>query len=595
MEKYKGGNSVKLVVKSDDEKLIDVSKIFLKDIEERFNEFKDNYEKEFKRQNKYLDHGDFVFLPERLSKKSPMTLINAPWGTGKTYFIENFVKLFIDEKIKLDIFKKIIIIDAWKFSNSRDVPMEFAAELSNILVNLQTHVEDVETKKSLVKKLFGWMNPRNLKLRIGVKIVGLIDIYSDIESKVEKETKEVEDNWKLIEDNKSSTIIFVDNIERLGSYTWDLLKSIIKLQEFSNYLIVLPLNIEKLANNSRTGANSEYPIEKYIDFNYYNFIQDYDGFFKTHIPDDIKWISDLNVIFNTELDNKKLSIRELEALFKKYKIFKIDNKYEQLASINQNIWPVGKTINKVIERDVDIFFGMHKEIFDVVIEAIKELKIYDNKGKLVNFPDEEFDNQLFFKEGHQRLYYFKDKDYVDVLEKINKELKKTKNFYKRKIKECNAEIKKTKDKINEFSKSLMIVEEKVKDYEKNDINFNEMSRDATSKYDEKKHSENSSNLSNARVRVENLKNTILQNEEDVQAISNDLALYNLNTDKQLLNVDSFIKKIKEIKFKCPLEDYQFNYINKFIDNVMAVPKTLDNEAFELDDIEDINKFWEIIK
>jgi uncharacterized protein YeaO (DUF488 family) len=78
MEKYKDGNSVKLVVKSDDEELIKVSKIFLKDIEERFNEFKDNYEKEFKKQNKYLGHGDFVFLPERLSKKSPLTLINAP-------------------------------------------------------------------------------------------------------------------------------------------------------------------------------------------------------------------------------------------------------------------------------------------------------------------------------------------------------------------------------------------------------------------------------------------------------------------------------------------------------------------------------------
>jgi hypothetical protein len=38
------------------------------------------------------------------------------------------------------------------------------------------------------------MNPRNLKLKIGVKIVGLIDIYSDIERKVEEDTKEVEDN-----------------------------------------------------------------------------------------------------------------------------------------------------------------------------------------------------------------------------------------------------------------------------------------------------------------------------------------------------------------------------------------------------------------
>jgi hypothetical protein len=109
------------------------------------------------------------------------------------------------------------------------------------------------------------------------------------------------------------------------------------LQEFSNYLIVLPLNIEKLANNSKAGANSEYPIEKYIDFNYYNFIQDFDGFFKTYIPNDKEWVDRLNLIFNSEVNNKKLSIREIESLFKRYKFFGLAKKYDQLALIYNNI------------------------------------------------------------------------------------------------------------------------------------------------------------------------------------------------------------------------------------------------------------------
>jgi hypothetical protein len=78
MEKYKDGNSVKLVVRSDDEKLINVSKKFLTDIEEKFVNFKENYNKELKKLSGYLDNKDYVFMPEKLSKKSPLTLINAP-------------------------------------------------------------------------------------------------------------------------------------------------------------------------------------------------------------------------------------------------------------------------------------------------------------------------------------------------------------------------------------------------------------------------------------------------------------------------------------------------------------------------------------
>jgi hypothetical protein len=38
------------------------------------------------------------------------------------------------------------------------------------------------------------MNPRNLKLRVGFKIAGFIDIYTETERMTEKETKEVKDN-----------------------------------------------------------------------------------------------------------------------------------------------------------------------------------------------------------------------------------------------------------------------------------------------------------------------------------------------------------------------------------------------------------------
>jgi hypothetical protein len=573
MEKYKDGNSVKLVVKSDDEELIKVSKIFLKDIEERFNEFKDNYEKEFKKQNKYLGHGDFVFLPERLSKKSPLTLINAPWGTGKTYFIENFVKLFIDKKIKSDLFKKIIIIDAWKFSNSRDVPMEFVAELSNILVNLQTHAKDVETKKSLVKKLFGWMNPRNLKLKIGVKIVGLIDIYSDIERKVEEDTKEVEDNWKLIEDNKYSTIIFVDNIERLGSYTWDLLKSIIKLQEFSNYLIVLPLNIEKLANNSKAGANSEYPIEKYIDFNYYNFIQDFDGFFKTYIPNDKEWVDRLNLIFNSEVNNKKLSIREIESLFKRYKFFGLAKKYDQLALIYNNIWPAEETINNMIQQDVKMYFDYHKSISDVVKKVTDKLFIIDkNDNKYVNFIDEKFKSKLYSFERKENLLYHKDNDYIKIFKNISKELAKTFHYYESEIDRLK------KDTIYKSKNDTYH-----REYEKYNIRPEvSITPGPTSNYfglpEETKYW----------IKPAPLANFFKPDREQKKL---DLFIDKLN--RMTKNINEFIKDIEKIKSECKLDYDQIKRIDNLIEKELKFPKTLNDGDFEGYKKIDIRKFWNV--
>jgi hypothetical protein len=595
MEKYKDGNSVKLVVRSDDEKLINVSKKFLTDIEEKFVNFKENYNKELKKLSGYLDNKDYVFMPEKLSKKSPLTLINAPWGTGKTYFVENFIKLFIDKEIESDVFKKIIIIDAWKFSNSTDVPMEFAAELSSILVDIQTDVQDLETKKSLIKKLFGWMNPRNLKLRVGFKIAGFIDIYTETERMTEKETKEVKDNWKLIENNSDSTIIFVDNIERLGSYTWDLLKSIIKLQEFNNYLIVLPLNIDKLSNHNIASNNSEYPIEKYIDFNYYNFIQDYDGFFNTYIKNDEEWVNKLNFIFNTEVNSKKLSIRELESLFQRYHIFDIESKYKQLTEINKNIWPAGESINNVIMQDIEKYFQHHKSICEVVIKAVKELKAKDVNQRFINFPDQDFPNQLFNYEGDDRRYWYsKDKNYIEIFKDINNELEKTSKFYNSEIKKYNDEIKKINENTAKFSKDLNDAKIKAEEYKRLKSEFEIASKSATSNYDEKSHVENNEKLKLILSRIEVIEKEIEKSQNQLDSDMKTIELIKSNMSSQLQNINIFIDEIKKIEAEYSLRDYQILSIDKFIDSVIPNPDRLNDEKFVLPDGIDINKFWDII-
>jgi SpoVK/Ycf46/Vps4 family AAA+-type ATPase len=101
MDKHLNDNCVDLIIENDDAKFVKVSKKFLKDLEVQFESFKTNWNDENEKLEKYLNKKNFVFKPEKLAKKSPLTLLNAPWGTGKTYFIENFVKLFIDEEIKV--------------------------------------------------------------------------------------------------------------------------------------------------------------------------------------------------------------------------------------------------------------------------------------------------------------------------------------------------------------------------------------------------------------------------------------------------------------------------------------------------------------
>lgn len=101
-------SSYELLITLEDKNLIEVSKKFLQELETKFKNFNREYEKYKKENEKYLNNKNYVFEPEKIVKVSPMTIIDAPWGTGKTFFIENLIKLLIDKKIKSKIFKKNI-------------------------------------------------------------------------------------------------------------------------------------------------------------------------------------------------------------------------------------------------------------------------------------------------------------------------------------------------------------------------------------------------------------------------------------------------------------------------------------------------------
>jgi hypothetical protein len=573
MNKHLNDNCVDLIVENDDAKFVKVSKKFLKDLEVQFESFKTNWNDENEKLEKYLNKKNFVFKPEKLAKKSPLTLLNAPWGTGKTYFIENFVKLFIDEEIKSEVFKKIIIIDAWKFSNSRDVPFEFAAELARILINMQTKVKDQKIWKLLFKKMLVWMTPTNWNWKFEMNFFGFGVSTESKKSEKEQTEKEVKKYWKLIEENAEPTIIFVDNIERLGSFTWDLLKSIIKLQEFDNYLIVLPMNINKLSNNEKNIKNSEYPIEKYIDFNYYNFIQGYDSFFKTYIPDDKDWVDKLNLIFNSEVNGKKLSIRELESLFRRYKFFDCEEKYDQLELIYNSIWPAEEVINGIIQQDIKLYFEYHKSISDVVKKVIEKLFIIDeNDNKYVNFADEKFQNKLYSFEQKDNFGYCKNNDYIEIFKNINYELARTFQYYE-------GEIKRYSNDTNEESR-------------------NYLSPRINEEYDRRlKNLAMSDQASNLFSPLGDSKKWFSPRQvytiESKSIRESELTKFNVKLNRMTKNINEFIKDIEKIKSEYQLGQDQIERIDKFIENELKFPKTLNNGDFEGYKKLDIRKFWKV--
>jgi hypothetical protein len=573
MDRHLSDNCVDLIIENDDTKFLKVSKKFLKDLEVQFESFKTNWKDENDKLKKYLNKKNFAFKPEKLAKKSPLTLINAPWGTGKTYFIENFVKLFIDEEIKSETFKKIIIIDAWKFSNSRDVPVEFVAELARILIDMQTKVKDQKIWKLLFKKMLVWMTPTNWNLKFEMNFFGFGVSAEKKKSEKEQTEKEVKKYWKLIEENTEPTIIFVDNIERLGSFTWDLLKSIIKLQEFDNYLIVLPMNISKLSNNEKNIKNSEYPIEKYIDFNYYNFIQGYDGFFKTYIPDDKDWVDKLNLIFNSEVNGKKLSIRELESLFRRYKFFDCEEKYDQLELIYNSIWPAEETINSIIQQDIKLYFEYHKSISDVVKKVTDKLFIIDeNDNKYVNFADEKFQNKLYSFEQKENFGYCKNNDYIEIFKNINYKLARTFQYYESEIERY------TNYTIEELRNYLFPI---INDEYDRRLKIPAMFKPA-------------SNLSSS---LNDIKKWVSPWKADTFELKyireSKLTEFNEKLNRMTKNINEFIKYVERIKSEYQLNQDQIKRIDKFIENELKFPKTLNNGDFEGYKKLDIRKFWKV--
>ena len=140
---FKKGYSIDLNIHPDDSDLLQASKNFIENLDKEYKIFIENIKYNKKKWNTYLKkleklnktESNSLFYPEVLTRLSPITIINAPWGSGKTFFIEEFCKHLALEKISSDYFKKTIIIDSWKHSSSKNIPDEVMSEIFYKLIN----------------------------------------------------------------------------------------------------------------------------------------------------------------------------------------------------------------------------------------------------------------------------------------------------------------------------------------------------------------------------------------------------------------------------------------------------------------------------
>ncbi|CRX37085.1 / / hypothetical protein / 586887:588569 Forward [Candidatus Hepatoplasma crinochetorum] len=426
------GYSIELIVKEDDFELIEVSKKFIKYIEIEYKKYKKKLKEEEERFKKYLDKKNAYFSQEKLLKKSPLTILNAPWGSGKTFFIESFTKHFIDNKIIASKFKKIIILDAWKYSNSKNIPDEIMSELFYILSEKNTKNELKEkfiklsinlfnaTALSWINK-FGYMNFENIKKNIKEKKKG------DIENLFINISKEIK-----------PTLVIFDNIERIGKYSWEIMKAIFKISQIDNLCFILPMNINKLNDNKKS---NEYPIEKYVDLPIFEFKQDYLSFLQNNKVKNEEAIL-INNILNTEIDGKKLSIREVEQRFNANNILNDENYFSKMNKIINKIWESKIHVKKQFlnNENIENLLFYLKSLLNNFNEFKKTVLVI--KNLYLNI-DKELDYLIKFIQEKNWDFFI---DYSDWIKKYNEIINK--------IKECdkniNIEFKNQNKNVNEI-------------------------------------------------------------------------------------------------------------------------------------------------
>lgn len=344
---------------------------FIDSIEKNTKEYKEKIEKEREEFNKFKNNNDkVIFTPENLLNASPITILDAPWGAGKTFFIESLCKYVLKDEIKLNYIKKIIVIDSWKYSISNAIPTDF------ILYLVDNLTKTLKLKDKVKKWFISFLNTIPLSV-----LNNTIGTSLEIKNNDLKDLNTDDIIKKLNKYIKEPVLIVIDNIERIGENGWEILKTIQRLAMLDNLIFLLPMNKDRLVSEKL--SNSEWKIEKYINIPFYSFKQDYLGILKKYnFEDELSNI--FNDLLSMQIDGECLSIRELEKILSRKDLKKESkNKYTGLLLLKK-IWPLNEEIKKIIYEDLTSFLY----IIDNIIEDITSFNNLFESNEYKNIRDE---------------------------------------------------------------------------------------------------------------------------------------------------------------------------------------------------------------
>lgn len=327
--------------------------------------------------------------------KSPLTILNGPWGSGKTFFIKELIKKWdtLLERLKLD-FKNIIYIDlSQHFYGNTDVVLEFTQIFYEIVLKFLPKEEKIIENLKKTGKSLGKLFYEFLKKCLPIQFKNFISFFSDQIENIKneydpfselsfdyKEKQAIKFEVQKIVEKIEPTIVVLDNIERLENSISDIIKIIRFYSYFPNFLFILPMN--KTAIKFSNLGTEEEPIEKYITLDvWFEYKQDYTNLLNNYnlgrreirskygeLDFKYQYVDEINSVLRMPLKNQNnieynLTVRQLKKTLEKYNLDNwmvsafSENKYRGFLFFNKFIWK-----NDVLNQDI-------KELIKVIEEG----------------------------------------------------------------------------------------------------------------------------------------------------------------------------------------------------------------------------------
>lgn len=224
-----------------------------------------------------------IFSKDKLSRKKEVEIlskiirnavgpyvisIDAPWGTGKTYFTK-----MLQENLNSDV--QTIYINAWESDYNTDPSVSIISELKAVVS--QDEIEKITNKLFKFSKI---VVPSAIK----VASYGLIDAekiaeaVSDIgESLIMKKIDAYQEEKKAIGELRDSLkesaseakggkiVVFVDELDRCRpSYAIDFLERVKHFFEVEGFIFVLSIDESQLIESIKVNYGQQFQSEKYL-------------------------------------------------------------------------------------------------------------------------------------------------------------------------------------------------------------------------------------------------------------------------------------------------------------------------------------------